>query len=103
MKPSPEKSDFFEDFKTYEVLAIDLMSYNDQRKPIVEYLGNATGVTDRKVKYIAISYVIMGNELFKKSPEEILLKCFGKSGAYLSISKVHRRSCGSHQEDHKMK
>lgn len=41
-----EESEFFENFETYKVLAIDLMSDSDWKKPIVEYLGNPTGVTD---------------------------------------------------------
>lgn len=55
------------------------------------------------VKYRALSYVTMGNELFKKTLEGILPKCLGESEPYLAISEVHRGSCDSHQEGHKMK
>lgn len=83
----------FDKFSKYEVLAIDLMSDNDWWKPIVEYLGNPTGVIGRKIKYKALSYVVMGNELLKKNHEGLLLKWLGESKAYLEISEVHRRSC----------
>ena len=79
------------------------MSDNDWRKPIIDYLWIPIGVTDRKVKYRALSYVIMGNKLLKKTPEEILLKYLGKNKAYLAISKIHRGPRGSYQADHKMK
>lgn len=84
-------------FKAFEFLDIDW------QKLIIEYLGNPTGMTDRKIKYMALSHVIMGNELFKKTPKGILLKCLGESEAYLAISEVHKGSCGSHQIGHKMK
>jgi hypothetical protein len=45
----------------------------------------------------------MGNELFKKTPEGILLKCLGENKAYLALSSVHSGACGAHQAGHKMK
>lgn len=62
---------------------------NDWRKPIVEYLGNPIGVTDQKIKYRALSYVVMGNELLKKTLEGLLLKCLGESETYLMVYEVH--------------
>lgn len=93
----------FDGLLQYKVLAIDLVSEDDRKKPIINYLGNPTGVTDRKIKYRALSYVIMGNKMLKKTHEGILLKCLGKSEVYLAISEVYKISCSSHQEGHKMK
>ncbi|XP_058774557.1 uncharacterized protein LOC131648845 [Vicia villosa] len=45
----------------------------------------------------------MGNELFKKTVEGVLLKYVGESGAYVSVSSVHSGSCGAHQAGHKMR
>jgi len=47
--------------------------------------------------------VIIGNELFKKSPEGVLLKCLSETEAYLANSDTHSGACGSHQAGHKMK
>jgi len=47
--------------------------------------------------------VIIGNELFKKSPEGVLLKCLSETEAYLAISDTHSGACRSHQTGHKMK
>jgi hypothetical protein len=49
-----------------EIFVIDNLPSNDWKKPIVEYLENATGTTDRKTKYRALNYTIIGNELFKR-------------------------------------
>ena len=45
----------------------------------------------------------MGNKLFKKTPEGVLLKCLSESKAYLALSSVHSQACGAHQVDCKMK
>ena len=62
-----------------------------------------TGSTDRKIKYRALSYVLIENELFKKTAEGVLLKCLRESEAYVTVSSVHSGACGSHQEGQKMK
>jgi len=73
------------------------------RITIVEYLQNPAGNTSRKIKYKALNYVFIGNELFKKSPEGVLLKCLSETEAYLAISDTHSGVCRSHQAGHKMK
>ncbi|PNX67871.1 hypothetical protein L195_g055862, partial [Trifolium pratense] len=86
-----------------EIFVIDNLADNDRRQPIVNYLENPTGVTERKVKYRALSYTIIGNELFKKTPEGVLLKCLSENEAYIAIFNVHSGACGAHQAGHKMK
>ncbi|KAK2372816.1 hypothetical protein QL285_073909 [Trifolium repens] len=92
----------FERFAT-EIFVIDNLSDTDWRKPIVKYLEDPTGITDRKTKHKALSYTIIGNELFKKTPEGVLLKCLSENEAFLAITNVHSGSCGAHQAGHKMK
>ncbi|XP_050895644.1 uncharacterized protein LOC127102307 [Lathyrus oleraceus] len=87
----------------FEVLAIVSLADEDWRKPIVVYLQNPTTYTDRKTRYRALSYVLLGSELFKKSPERILVKCLSESEAYFALSTVHSGTCGAHQVGHKMK
>lgn len=45
----------------------------------------------------------MGNELFKKTLEGILLKCLSESEAYLALSNIHSGACRAHQVGHKIK
>ncbi|XP_058760182.1 uncharacterized protein LOC131633486 [Vicia villosa] len=87
----------------FEVLAIDALTSTDWRTPIIEYLKDPSLNTYRKIKYRALSYVLMGNELFEKTPEGILLKCLGENEAYLALSSVHSGTCGAHQAGHRMK
>lgn len=86
-----------------EILFINNLGDDDWRKPILNYLENLVGTTCRKVKYRALSYMIVGDELFKKTSEEVLLKCLGETEAYLTVSNTHNEACGAHQAGHKMK
>jgi len=86
-----------------EILVINNLTDIDWRKPIVNYLENPNGTACRKIMYRVLSYVIVGNELFKKTPEGVLLKCLGETEAYLVVSNTHSGACGTHQEGHKMK
>lgn len=91
------------DPENFEVFSIEHMQDNDWRKPLVDYLRSPTGSTDRKVKYHALSHVLLENELFKKTTEGVLLKCLGESEAYMALSNVHSGACGAHQAGHMMK
>ena len=85
--------------ENFEIFAIDNLSDNDWRKPIVEYLRNPTGNVDRKIKYRALSYIIFENDLFKKTSEGILLKCLNEAETYIAISDVHSGTCGLIKQD----
>ncbi|XP_045822028.1 uncharacterized protein LOC123914912 [Trifolium pratense] len=90
-------------YDEFQIFVIDNLVNGNWRKPIVEYLENPIGNAPRKIKYRASNYVIIGNELFKKTLEGILLKCVSETEAYIAISDVHSGACGSHQSGHKMK
>lgn len=91
------------DEENFEILAINSLADEDWIKPIVEYLENPTISVERKVKYRSLSYTLLRNELFKKAPEGVLLKCLSESEAYIALSNVHCGACGAHQVGHKMK
>lgn len=76
----------YADEENFEILAIDSLGDEDWRKPIVEYLENPTTFVERKVRYHALSYIFMGNKLFKKTPKRVLLKCLSEFEAYLALS-----------------
>ncbi|XP_050919735.1 uncharacterized protein LOC127137307 [Lathyrus oleraceus] len=87
----------------FEILTVDDEGESDWRKPLVEYLRNPLGSTDRKVKYRALSYVLVNDELLKKIIEGVILKCLGESKAYVVVSSIHSGACGAHQAGLKMK
>lgn len=91
------------DPENFEDFAIKNMIDTDWRRPVVQYLENLNGSTDQKVIYLSLSYIIIGNQLFKKMLEGVLLKFLDESEAYFAVSNVHSRACGAHQVRHKMR
>ncbi|XP_058760373.1 uncharacterized protein LOC131633700 [Vicia villosa] len=91
------------DAENFEIFIVDNGQEDDWRKPLVEYLRSPTGSTDMKIKYRALNFILLENELFKKTSEGVLLKCLGESEAYLAVSNVHSGACGAHQVGHKIK
>ena len=47
--------------------------------------------------------VLLGDELYKKSLDVVLLKCLRESKAYIALAETHEEICGSHQTGEKMK
>ena len=57
----------------------------------------------KKTKYKDVNYVILGDKLYKKSMDGVLLKCLGELEAYIALPETHEGICGSHQVGEKMK
>lgn len=91
------------DPENFEILTIENLVDTNWRKPTVSYLENPVGSTYQKVKYRSLSYMVIGNELFKKTLKEVLLKCLGESKAYFIVSNVHGGECVAHQAGHNMR
>lgn len=91
------------DPENFEIFAIKNLTDTSWKRPIVEYLENPTGWTDQKVKYNSLSYVIIGNKLFKKMLKGIFIKCLSEDETYLVVSNIHSGACGAHQVGHKMR
>jgi hypothetical protein len=75
----------------------------DWRTPIVDYLRNPSVRTDRNVRRTAFKYVLMSDELYRRTIDDILLKCLGPSDVVLAMAEIHEGICGTHQSAPKMK
>jgi ribonuclease HI len=73
------------------------------RTPIIDYLRNPSVRISKNVRHTTFKYVLMSNELYRRTVDDILLKCLGPSGAILAMAKVHEGICGTHQSAPKMK
>jgi hypothetical protein len=76
---------------------------SDWRTPIINYLRNPSVRIDRNVWRMAFKYVLMSDELYQRTVDDILLKCLGSSDALLAMAEVHEGICGTHQSAPKMK
>ena len=89
--------------KEFEILNITSFFDDDWRKPIAEYLENPNSNASRKLRYKALHYVILGDELYKKSVDGNLLRCLSETEAFIALAEVHEGICGAHQAGEKMK
>jgi ribonuclease HI len=76
---------------------------SDWRTPIINYLRNPSVRTDRNIRRTTFKYVLMSDELYRRTVNDVLLKCLGPGDAILAMAKVHEWICGTHQSASKMK
>jgi hypothetical protein len=69
----------------------------DWRTPIIDYLRNPSVRTSKNVRRTAFKYVLVSNELYRQTIDDILLKCLGPGEAILAMIEVHEGICGTHQ------
>jgi hypothetical protein len=92
---------------TRKVLLIDLVDdkadASDWRTPITNYLRNPNIRTDKNIQRTAFKYVLMNDELYHRTVNDVLLKCLDPDDAILAMAEVHEGICGTHQSAPKMK
>ena len=75
----------------------------DWRTPIISYLRDPGHGAERNVRRAAFKYVLIGDELYRRTAEDILLKCLDSDQAKVAMGEVHEGICGTHQLAPKMK
>jgi ribonuclease HI len=83
-------------------LGMDLAE-DDWRKEIVDYLKDPSQKVSRKLRYKAIKFVLLDDNLFYKSLDGVLLRCLGPEEAKKMMSEVHDGICEAHQSAYRMK
>src|SRR5579883_2401491 len=82
---------------------INYLEPGDWRADIFNYLKNPAQGASKKVRYKALRYVLIGDELFYQTLEDMNLKCLGPAEAEKLMYEVHEGICGTHQAAHKMR
>jgi hypothetical protein len=75
----------------------------DWRTPLVKYLQDPKSMSDRKVRRSALKFVLDGDELYRRTADDLLLKCLGPDQARLAMVEVLEGICGTYQSAPKMK
>nr|ABA98733.1 retrotransposon protein, putative, unclassified [Oryza sativa Japonica Group] len=83
-----------------EVAAI---TADDWRYDVHQYLRNPSQSASRKLRYKALKYALLDDELYYRTIDGVLLKCLSTDQAKVAIGEVHEGICGTHQSAHKMK
>ncbi|XP_050222312.1 uncharacterized protein LOC126672403 [Mercurialis annua] len=59
--------------------------------------------TNRRLRTLALNYVVLAGELYKKGFEGLLFRCIGPKEAMLAMAEVHEGIAGAHQAGPRMR
>ena len=86
-----------------EITKAQLGENKDWRLELKQYLSNSSSKTEYKLKHKALKYVLVDDELFKRSQEGLLLKRVNDVEAKRIMHEVHEGICGAHKLGPKMR
>ena len=75
----------------------------DCRVPLISYLRDPSRGAERNIRHLAFKYVLIDDELYYRTAEDLLLKCLDSDQAKVAMGEVHEGICGTHQSGPKMK
>jgi ribonuclease HI len=84
-------------------LQVHLLDQRDWRADIFNYLKDSARGAPKRIRYKAMRYVLIGDDIFYMTLEGLLLKCLGPVESNWLLHEVHEGTCGTHQSAHKMK
>jgi hypothetical protein len=68
----------------------------DWRLPLLECIRDPEKTTDKKVQWQVLKYTTLGDDLYRRTIDGVLLKCFGEEQAKVAVQKVNDGICGAH-------
>ncbi|XP_017984360.1 PREDICTED: uncharacterized protein LOC108663639 [Theobroma cacao] len=74
----------------------DIMQYIKHQA----YLENATDNDKRTLKRLAMGFFLSGEVLYKRSQDQVLLRCVDATEANKIMEEVHKGTCGAHANGH---
>ena len=69
----------------------------DWRVPIISYLKDPDCGAKRSIRHLAFKYILVNDELYRRTANDVLLKCLGTDQARVALGEVHEGICGTHQ------
>ena len=82
---------------------VQFLEAGDWRADIFNYLKDSARGAHRRIRLKATKYVLIGDDMFYRTLEGLLLKCLGPLESNWLLHEVHEGACGPHQSAHKMK
>ena len=86
-----------------EIFVDELVDEEDWRKDIIGYLRDPSQQVSRNLRYKALKFVLLDDQLYHKIVDGVLLKCLNREEAKVLMGEIHDGVCGAHQSAHKMK
>ncbi|XP_020417993.1 uncharacterized protein LOC109948703 [Prunus persica] len=79
-----------------------IITQDDWRNPIMNYLQYPTLPSEKRVRIMALNYLMWNGDLVQKSKDEVLPRCLGKKEYMKVMGETHEGICGAHQGGRKM-
>jgi hypothetical protein len=68
------------------------LSDKDWKKEILDYLKDLSKKVDKQLRYMAIKYVLLEDELYYRTIDGVLLKCLGEEEAKILMGEIDEES-----------
>ena len=75
----------------------------DWRVPIISYLNDPGRGAERNIQRAVFKYILIDDDLYRRTAEDLLLKCLDSDQSKVAMGEVHEGICGTHQPAPKMK
>jgi hypothetical protein len=75
----------------------------DWRTPLFIYLCDPSAKVNKSVRESVFQVCVHNDEFYRRTAEDLLLKCLGSDQARVAMGEVHKGICGTHQSAPKMK
>nr|CAD40167.2 OSJNBa0061A09.6 [Oryza sativa Japonica Group] len=82
---------------------VAMVTADDWRYDVYQYLQNPSRSASRKLRYKALKYTLLDDELYYRTIDGVFLKCLSVDQAKVVMGEVHEGIDGTHQSAHKMK
>ena len=70
---------------------------------MISYLKDPGRGAERNIRRAAFKYILIDDELYRRTAEDLLLKCLDSDQANFAMGEVHEGICGTHQSAPKIK
>ena len=67
------------------------------------YLKDPSHGAERNIWCLTFKYILIGDELYRRTAKDVLLKCLDSDQARVAMGEVHEGICSTHQSAPKMK
>ncbi|KAM1461954.1 hypothetical protein ACFXTO_047061 [Malus domestica] len=76
---------------------IEEMEAEDWRTHVLRYLRDHSFLTSKKDRQQTTKYILWEENLLRKTPDGLMLKCLGQEESMRVMAEVHKGICGAHQ------
>jgi hypothetical protein len=94
---SPIDKEKMELMKEYDSIKGSDTIQIDWRLPLLKCIRDLGKTIDKKVKRQLLKYTLIYDELYRRTIDDVLLKCLGEEQAKVVVWEVHDGICGAHE------